>query len=86
MENQPIRGLGGLFKRCVSFCFSLNEYRGFKYFLQMADEWSCISHVLEREEEEFQAATRAEAGATPLCTNDLDKTELFMYLLMLFTQ
>ena len=51
--------------------------------MTLADKWSCISHILEREEEEFQAAKRVEVGATPLCTTDLDKTEFLKYLLML---
>ena len=49
----------------------------------MADEWSYISHILQREEEEFQAAMRVGVGATLLCTTDLDKIELLMYLLAL---
>ena len=41
----------------------------------MEEEWSHISHILEREEEEVQAAMRVEVGATHLCTTHLDKTE-----------
>ena len=50
----------------------------------MANEWSHISHILEREEEEeYQAAMRVEVGASPLDMTDLDKIEVLMYLLML---
>ena len=54
-------------------------------FFQMADELSHISHILERkeEEEEFHAAMRAEVGATPVYTTDVDKIEFLMYLLTL---
>ena len=45
----------------------------------MADEWSHISHILEREEEEFQAAMRVEVSATPLCITDLDKIKLLIF-------
>ena len=51
--------------------------------LKMADEWSHISCILEREEEEFQAVMTAEVGATFLCTTKLDKIEFLVYLLML---
>ena len=49
----------------------------------MADEWSSILHILEREEEEFQAAMRAEVGATAPCTTVLDKNVFLMNLLVL---
>ena len=49
----------------------------------MADKWIHISHILEREEEEFQAAMKVEVGATPLCTTSLNKIEFLIYLLML---
>ena len=49
----------------------------------MADEWSHISYILERQEEEFKAAMREEVGATLLYTTDVDKIEFLMYLLML---
>ena len=49
----------------------------------MVNKWSHISHIVEREEEEFQAAMMVEVGATPLYTSDLDKIEFLMYLLML---
>ena len=49
----------------------------------MANEWSHISHILEWEEEEFQATMRTEVSATPLYTTDLDRIESLMYLLML---
>ena len=44
--------------------------------LQMAGERSHISSILEREEEEFQAAMRAEVGTIPLCTTNSQKIEL----------
>ena len=49
----------------------------------MADTWTHITHILGREEEEFQAPMSVEVGATSLCTTDLDKIEFLMYLLML---
>ena len=54
MEKQQIRGLGGHFGGCMPFSFTgqVREVWGIK--LQMADDWSHISHILERKEEEFQ--------------------------------
>ena len=49
----------------------------------MEDKWSHISHILEREKEQFQAAIRVEVGATPLCTTNLNNIEFLIYLLML---
>ena len=63
------------------FFHSIHEYRDFEYFFQIANEWSHVSHILEREE--FQAAMREEVGAIPLYTTDLDKIEFLMYSLML---
>ena len=42
---------------------------------QVADKWSPISSILEKKEEEFQAAMRAEVGTTPLCTINSNKME-----------
>ena len=39
----------------------------------MADDWSQISHIPEREEEEFQAAMRAEVDITSICTTNSNK-------------
>ena len=50
---------------------------------QMANEWSHISHILEREEEEFQTAMRVEVGVTPHYATGLDKIEFLIYLLTL---
>ena len=52
---------------------------------QMADNWSHISCILERVEEEFQAAMRAEVGATSLCFTNSNKIEFLKYLLMLLS-
>ena len=41
----------------------------------MADKWDWISHVLEREEKEFQQAMPAEVGTTSLCTINSSKME-----------
>ena len=41
----------------------------------MADEWSHISCILEREDEEFQAAMRAQVDIIPLCTTNSNKIE-----------
>ena len=68
---------------CHFYFCSIHEYRDFKYFLEMADKWSCISHILERGEEEFQSAMRVVVSATPLYTTDLGKIECLMYVLML---
>ena len=50
-----------------------------KIISQMADEWSPISCILERGEEEFQVTMSLEVGATPLCTTNLNKIEFLMY-------
>ena len=83
MENQPIRGLDGLFRRCAPFFFHSTSTGVLRIISQMADGWSCLSCILEREEEEFQMAIRAEVGATPPCTVNLSKIEFLLYLLML---
>ena len=51
--------------------------------LQMVDEGSHISCILEREEGEFQAAIRAEVGNTSLCTTNSNRIEFLKYLLVL---
>ena len=50
---------------------------------QMTDKWGHISHILEREEEEFQATVTAEVGAASLSTTNSNKIEFLKYLLML---
>ena len=52
VEKQPIRGLGRPFARCAPFSFTgqVTEFSDIE--LQMADEWSHISSILEREEED----------------------------------
>ena len=79
VEKQPIRSLGGCFGGCAPFSFTGKVTEVLEIDLQMADEWSHISHILEREEEEFQAAMRAEVDTTSLCTINSNKIEFLKY-------
>ena len=43
--------------------------------LQVVDKWDCISHILERENREFQEAMRAQVGTTFPHTINLSRME-----------
>ena len=66
MEKPPIRDSGGIFEG-VHGSFNLGSDRAYFFWInifpwKMAEEWDCISHVLEIEDREFEEAMRAQVG------------------------
>ena len=70
--------LAGFSENVCYFFFSFNPQVTETIF-GIEDRWSHISHILEREVEEFQAAMRAEISATPLYTTDLGRIESHVF-------
>ena len=74
MEKQPISSHDGLFLEDTCYFSSLYMSNRFHTLnLQKVDKWDHMSHILEREEKEFQEAMRTEVGTTSFQTNSLSK-------------
>ena len=72
-----IRGCGRLSGRHMWFFFIL-WVTDIPYIrLQMAEKWNHTSHILERENREFQEAMTAQAGTTFSHTNNSSRMEFF---------